>query len=131
MRARAYWTVGLERGEIREEVLPEPGPEQALVQTLQEHLEAARQQVEAMGDPRAEESARQKGARQRAARERKERLEKAVEELAKIRQSKSDVQEKESARVSLSDPTSRIMKEGSGGGTLEPPASASVAHLKK
>jgi transposase len=84
-------------------------------ETLQKHLEAARQQVEAMGDPRADESARQRAARQRAARERQHRLEQALEELSKIRQSKSDAQEKESARVSLSDPTSRIMKEGRGG----------------
>ncbi len=84
-------------------------------QTLQKHLEAAREQVEALGDPRADESARQRAARQRAARERQERLEKAVEELAKIRQTKNDAQEKESARVSLTDPTSRIMKEGRGG----------------
>jgi transposase len=84
-------------------------------QTLQAHLEAARQQVEAMGDPRADEPARQRAARQRAARERKERLDKAVEELAKIRQTKNDAQEKEAVRVSLTDPTSRIMKEGGGG----------------
>lgn len=84
-------------------------------ETLRTHLEAARQQVEAMGDPRADESARQRAARQRAARERKERLELALEELAKIRQGKSDPKDQESARVSLSDPTSRIMKEGSGG----------------
>src|SRR5439155_14451832 len=68
-------------------------------QTLQKHLEAAREQVEAMGDPRADESARQRAARQRAARERQERLERAVEELAKICQTKNDAQEKESARV--------------------------------
>ena len=46
-------------------------------ETLQANLEAARRQVEAMGDPRADESARQRAARQRAARERKERLEQA------------------------------------------------------
>jgi transposase len=83
--------------------------------TLQAHLEAARQQVEAMGDPRADESARQKAARQRAARERQERLEQALEELAQIRQTKSDEKEKESARVSLTDPSARIMKESGGG----------------
>jgi threonine dehydrogenase-like Zn-dependent dehydrogenase len=33
-RAQAYWTVGCERGEIRDELLPEPGPGQALVETL-------------------------------------------------------------------------------------------------
>ena len=84
-------------------------------ETVRKHLEAARQQVEALGDPHADESARQRAARQRAARERKERLEQALEELAKIRQSKSDPKDQESARVSLTDPTSRIMKEGSGG----------------
>lgn len=84
-------------------------------ETLRTHLEAARQQVEAMGDPRADESARQRAARQRAVRERKERLELALEELANIRQTKSDAKDQESARVSLTDPTARIMKEGSGG----------------
>ncbi len=84
-------------------------------QTLQAHLAAARQQVEAMGDPRADESARQRAARQRAARERKERLEQAVEQLAQIRQTKNDPKEKQEARASLTDPTSRIMKEGGGG----------------
>jgi len=83
--------------------------------TLQEQLTAAREQVQAMSDPRADESARQQAARQRAARERLERLEQALEELSKIRQAKSDMQEKESARVSLTDPTSRTMKEGNGG----------------
>jgi threonine dehydrogenase-like Zn-dependent dehydrogenase len=33
-RARAYWTVERERGEIRDEALPAPGPDQALVETL-------------------------------------------------------------------------------------------------
>jgi threonine dehydrogenase-like Zn-dependent dehydrogenase len=33
-RARAYWTVARERGEIREEPLPALGPNQALVETL-------------------------------------------------------------------------------------------------
>ena len=51
----------------------------------------------------------------RPARERQARLEQALEELAKIRQAQSEAQEKESARVSLSDPTSRIMKAGDGG----------------
>ncbi len=84
-------------------------------QTLKAHLEAAREQVEAMGDPRADESLRQQAARQRAARERQQRLEQALEELSKIRPTKSQVQENESARVSLTDPTARIMKESGGG----------------
>lgn len=84
-------------------------------ETLRTHLEAARQQVEAMGDPRADESARQRAARQRAARERRQRLEQALEELSKIRPTKSQAQENESARVSLTDPAARIMKESGGG----------------
>jgi hypothetical protein len=51
---------------------------------IRAHLEAARGQVAAMGDPRAEPSARQRAARQRAQRERTQRLEQALEELAKF-----------------------------------------------
>lgn len=80
---------------------------------LKEHLEAARQQVEAMGDPRQEESAAKRAAQQRAARERQQRLEQALEEIEKIRQSKR--KEKEQARASQSDPQARIMKQSDGG----------------
>jgi hypothetical protein len=79
------------------------------------HLAAARQQVEAMGDPQADESERQRGARERAARERQSRLEQALEELGKIRGNKSGRQEQESARVSLTEPQARIMKQSDGG----------------
>jgi transposase len=82
---------------------------------VQAHLAAARQQVQAMGDPQADESERQRGARDRAARERQSRLEQALEELAKIRESKTGTQAQESARVSLTDPQSRIMKQSDGG----------------
>ena len=79
------------------------------------HLAAARQQVEAMGDPQAEESERQRGARERAARERQSRLQQALEELGKIRETKSGSTAQESARVSLTEPESRIMKQSDGG----------------
>ncbi len=79
------------------------------------HLEAARQQVEAMEHPASDDSARQKAARQRAARERQERLEQALKELEKIRQSKSGTGAKESARVSVTDPPARIIKQSDGG----------------
>jgi len=82
---------------------------------LKAHLEAARQQVQAMGDPQADESAKQRAARERGARQRHDRLEQAVQELEKIRAAKADAKEKESARVSLSDPQSRIMKQSDGG----------------
>jgi transposase len=80
---------------------------------LKEHLEAARKQVEAMGDPREEEPTRKRAARERALRERQQRLEQALEEVQKVRESKR--QDKEQARASQSDPQSRIMKQSDGG----------------
>src|SRR5436190_266978 len=80
---------------------------------LQEHLEAARKQVEAMGDPRQEEPARQRAAQQRVVRERQQRLEQALAEIQKVRQAKRS--DKEQARASQSDPQARIMKQSDGG----------------
>ncbi len=80
---------------------------------LQEHLEVARQQVEAMGDPREEEPARKRAAQERAVRERQQRLEQALEEVQKVREAKRA--EKEQARASQSDPQARIMKQSDGG----------------
>jgi hypothetical protein len=84
---------------------------------VRRHLQAARQQVEQMGDPRlAEEvSPRVAKARQRGAREKQQRLEKALEELEKIRACKSSQEEKQEARVSMTDPQARIMKQSDGG----------------
>jgi transposase/microcompartment protein CcmL/EutN len=81
---------------------------------LKEHLEAARKQVEAMGDPRQEEPARKRVAQERALRERQQRLEQALEEVQKVRQAKRG-QDKEQARASQSDPQARIMKQSDGG----------------
>jgi len=80
---------------------------------LKKHLEAARKQVEAMGDPREEEPKRKRAAQERALRERRQRLEQALEEVQKARESKR--QDKEQTRVSQSDPQSRIMKQSDGG----------------
>jgi len=80
---------------------------------LKEHLEKARKQVEAMGDPREEEPARKRAARERAVRERQQRLEQALSELEQIRESKGS--DKEQARASESDPQARIMKQTDGG----------------
>jgi hypothetical protein len=56
---------------------------------IQKHLEAARDHVAAMGDPRRDaETPRQTAARTRARRERIERLEQAVAEVAQIRAAK-------------------------------------------
>jgi len=79
------------------------------------HLEAARQQVEAMGDAADDPTARQTAARQRVVRERAQRLERALEELAIIRQAKSGAEAQAAARVSLTDPQARIMKQSDGG----------------
>jgi transposase len=81
------------------------------------HLEAARQQVAEMGDPRSTEevSLRVAKARQRAVQEKRERLEKALKELEKLRALKSSQEEKKEARVSLSDPEARVMKQPDGG----------------
>ena len=82
---------------------------------IRSHLAAAREQVAAMGDPRAEPSARQRAARERAQRERTQRLEQALVELGKIREAKAGSEAKEQARVSQTDPQTRIMKQGDGG----------------
>jgi transposase len=79
------------------------------------HLAAAREQVAAMGDPQADCSARQQAAQQRAGRERVERLERALAELAKVRETKSGAAAKAQARVSETDPEARVMKQGDGG----------------
>ena len=79
---------------------------------LKEHLAVARQQVEAMGDPREEEPSRKRAARDRALRERQQRLEKALEELEQVREGKRG--NKEKARASQSDPQARVMKHSDG-----------------
>jgi hypothetical protein len=79
------------------------------------HLEAARQQIQALEQPAEELSARQAAARERAAQERAQRLEQALKELEKIRENKRGAGEKESARASVSDPEARIMKQSDGG----------------
>ena len=84
-------------------------------ESLRAHLEAARQQVQALAQEANEEPTRQQAARQRAARERQQRVEQALEQLEQIRQTKRDAKEKEAVRVSTSDPTARNMKQADGG----------------
>jgi transposase len=80
---------------------------------LKQHLEAARQQVEAMADPRQEEPKAKRAAQGRAVRERQQRLEQALEEVQKIREAKRE--NKDQARASQSDPQARVMKQSDGG----------------
>lgn len=84
--------------------------------TLQAHLEAAREQVQAMGDPRREEvGARQRAAQERAAREKVERLEQALEEMQKVQAAPRAESDPTQRRVSETDPEARTMKQGDGG----------------
>jgi transposase len=84
-------------------------------ETLREHLEKAREQVQQMGHPRqAPVSSRQTQARQRAAREKVDRLQQALEEMEKVQA--VPAKDKEAPRrVSTTDPEARIMKQGDGG----------------
>jgi len=85
--------------------------------TLSEHLKLAQEQVEAVNELQEtdEGNQRQKRAVERSARERKEKLEKAFSELEELRKIKKTNKEKENARVSTTDPESRVMKQGNGG----------------
>ena len=75
-----------------------------------EPLERARRRVREMGEPDQEEGAsREEQARRRARRERQQRLEQGLEELQKLRPSKPR------ARVSVSEPEARRMRQADGG----------------
>jgi hypothetical protein len=85
-------------------------------ETLGAHLQAARAQVQQMGDPRqGEVSLRQAQARERAAREKVERLEQALEEMQKVQATPQGEKKAAERRVSETDPEARIMKQGDGG----------------
>jgi transposase len=84
--------------------------------TIQTHLERARQRVTEMGDPRNEETnPKVKQARARARREQQERLENALGELQKLQADKPGAKAKNEARVSITDPQARVMKQSDGG----------------
>lgn len=88
-------------------------------ETIQGHLERARQRVAEMGDPRNEESGpKAKRAQARARREQQERLESALEELRKLQERKSGEKAKGEVRVSTSDPQARVMHHSDGGLSL-------------
>jgi len=82
---------------------------------IRQHLQLAREQVEAMGDPHSEElNQRMIQARKRAGREKIQRLEEALKELEQIQKARAE-SEKEGVRVSETDPEARIMKHADGG----------------
>jgi transposase len=87
-------------------------------QTLQEHLEEARDQVarlkEEMDDDPSAGSRRQAAARERAARQREERLRAALARLPEL-EAKKKPAEKDKARASSTDPEATVMKMADGG----------------
>lgn len=89
-------------------------------ETLERHMDLARQQVKEM-KAREEEaggleiSERVAKARERAVRERGERLEWALRELQEVQAVKSDPQKRQKARASTTDPEARIMQQPGGG----------------
>src|ERR1700722_8473687 len=80
--------------------------------TLRDKLEGARSMVEE--DPQAEGGGnrRQQAAQQRARRERMARAESALEQLKQIQAGRGNAEQKDRARVSLSEAEARLMKHG-------------------
>ena len=85
---------------------------------LQQFLEEAEQQVEALKKELQEDSTagtrRQRAARQRAAQDRQKRVRQALEQLPEIEAAKQ-AKDKDKARVSTTDADARVMKMGDGG----------------
>lgn len=84
--------------------------------TLERHIEMAKEQLTLLKEGNDDQiSLKMKAARQRAINEKNERLKLASEEYKKIEDKKKTKEEKQEARVSLTDPESRIMKQSNGG----------------
>jgi transposase len=87
-------------------------------ETLEAHLELAREQVRLMEEQAAEEeqmSKRQVVARRRAAKQRQSRLEAAVREVERLQREKKDDPDRFVARASGTDPEAHVMRNGEGG----------------
>jgi transposase len=81
-------------------------------ETLERHLEKAREVVKGLGNPDDEMgSQRRRAARKRAARERVEVLEAAVQQAGDLQAAKKEG-DKAAVRVSMSEPEARVMKHG-------------------
>jgi transposase len=85
---------------------------------LQQFLEEAAEQVEALKKELAEDptagTRRQRAARERAAEDREKRVRKALEQLPEVEAAKQ-AKDKDKARVSTTDADARVMKMGDGG----------------
>jgi transposase len=87
-------------------------------ETLEAHLQLAREQVRLMEKQAAEEeqmAKRQVAARRRAARQRQSRLEAAVREVERLQREKKDDRGSFVARASTTDPEAHVMRNGEGG----------------
>src|SRR5271157_5439005 len=87
-------------------------------ETLEAHLQLAREQVQLMEEQSAEEeqmTRRQVAARRRAARQRRSRLEAAVREVERLQREKKDDRDSFVARASSTDPEAHVMRNGEGG----------------
>jgi len=87
-------------------------------ETLEAHLQLAREQVRLMEEQAAAEeemAKRQVAARRRAARQRRSRLEAAVREVERLQQEKKDDRDSFVARASSTDPEAHVMRNGEGG----------------
>jgi transposase len=85
--------------------------------TLREHIQRAKEVVAKLSQEESADQIQRKkqAAQQRAGEERRRRLEQALQELEEIRKSRSKRKNPEAARVSLSEPEARVMKDGRGG----------------
>ncbi len=82
---------------------------------IEQHLELARAQVEAMGSAESDQRSRRvKRAQERARREKQARLEHALEELEKLQKARPE-SKRNAVRVSETDPEARVMKQSDGG----------------
>jgi transposase len=83
-------------------------------ETLQAHLEKAREVVRQLEEEAEEEESKRQATEQRA-RAKVERLQLALEEMEKLREQKKSEEDKRETRVSMSDPEARVMKQNEGG----------------
>jgi len=87
-------------------------------ETMEAHLQLAREQVRLMEEQAAAEeqmARRQVAARRRAARQRQSRLEAAVREVERLQRAKKDDRDSYVARASSTDPEAHVMRNGEGG----------------
>ena len=87
-------------------------------ETLEAHLQLAREQVRLMEKQAAEEeqmAQRQVAARRRAARQRQSRLEAALREVERLQREKKEDRDSFVARASRTDPEAHVMRNGEGG----------------